>query len=343
VESQSDRAQALLKNVTLRQLRAFQAVARHLHFGKAARELDLTAPAVSIQIRELEAQIGMPLFERHGQGKSLSLTVTGEFLLGYTHKIFSTLKEAKGAISQFRNAGAGQIAVGMAPTAKYIVPLFLGRFHALHPQLQVHLVESRGDELQHRLQTGELDLAVMSRPPRPLAAYAEAFAAYPMGFVVAATHALAASPAVPREMLPQLHFLVREPGSASRAAFDEFQRSSRLDLAQVGEVPSNEVIKQAVLAGLGVGFLNLHTVGLERRTGQLRVLEVEGTPLTGQWFLLRTPMRPLTPAAESLRQFILRQGQDLLAAHVDQPALQRAGTAGAAATVCSGGVTSSAR
>lgn len=343
MESQSDRAQALLKNVTLRQLRAFQAAARHLHFGKAARELDLTAPAVSIQIRELEAQIGMPLFERHGHGKSLSLTVTGEFLLGYTQKIFSMLKEAKGAISQFRNAEAGQLAVGMVPTAKYIVPLFLGRFHALHPQLQVHLVESRGEELQHKLQTGELDLAVMSRPPRPLAAHAEAFAQYPMGFVVAAAHALAALPAVPREILPQLHFLVREPGAASRAAFDELQRSCRLDLAQVSEVPSNEVIKQAALAGLGVGFLNLHTVGLERRTGQLCVLEVEGTPLTGQWFLLRTPMRPLSPAAQSLREFILRQGQDLLAAHVDRPALQRGSTSAPAAAASSGSVTSSAR
>lgn len=304
-----------LKNVTLRQLRAFLVASRHLNFGKAARELDLTPQAVSIQIRELEEQVGLPLFERRGHGKSLGLTATGQYFLVYTQKIFSTLREAKGAISKFREIDAGHLTVGLVRTTKYIVPLLLAKFQEEHPHLTVQLVQGDGEQLLHQLQIGEIDLAIVSRPLRQIAAHVQPFADYPLGFVATPDHPVQRFAQVPREALAQFSFIVREPGSVTRAAFDAYLHQHRIHLPNVLELPSNETIKQAVMAGLGVGFLSLHTAGLELHNGLLCIPEVEGLPLVRQWSVARSPTRQLSPVAERFHQFILEQGDALLAAH----------------------------
>lgn len=306
-----------LKNVTLRQLRAFLVAAQHLNFGKAARELDLTPQAVSIQIRELESQVGFVLFDRRGQGKALSLTAAGQFFLAYVQTIFSTLKEAKGAFSALRNLDAGQLSVGMVRTTKYIVPPLLARFQQEHPHWKVHLVDGSSAQLQHRLQIGELDLAIVSRVPQPLAAHAQAFADYPLGFVTASDHPMRALAPVPRQALSQFDFIVREPGSVTRAAFDTYVQQQRIHLPRLLELPSNEAIKQAVMAGLGVGFISLHTVGLELRRGLICAPQVEGLPLQRQWSVVRTPTRQLSPAAQGFHDFVLARGRALLQAHFD--------------------------
>lgn len=306
-----------LKNVTLRQLRAFLIASRHLNFGKAARELDLTPQAVSIQIRELESQVGFPLFERKGHGKALSLTATGQFFLVYAQKIFSTLLEAKGAISMFRDVEAGHLTIGLVRTTKYIVPLLLSRFQEDHPHLSVRLIEGSGEQLLQKLEIGEIDLAIVSRPPRQIAAHTQAFADYPLGFVAAPDHPMQKFALVPREALAQFSFIVREPGSVTRAAFDAYLHRHRIHLPNLLELPTNETIKQAVMAGLGVGFLSLHTVGLELHNGLICTPRVEGLPLLRQWSVARTPTRQLSPASESFHQFILQQGNALLTAHFE--------------------------
>lgn len=315
MDIQSRSSDISLKNVTLRQLRAFSIAARHLNFGKAARELDLTPPAISIQIRELESQVGLPLFERRGQGKPLSLTVTGEFLLVYVQKIFSTLKEAKGAIGMFRDVEAGHLTVGMVRTAKYIVPPLLAKFQDEHPHLGVHLFEGSAEQLLHKLQLGEIDLVIVSRAPRQLAAHAQAFADYQLNLVAAPDHPIQKFSQAPQEALAQFNFFVREQGSVTRAAFDDYLHRHRIDPPNMVELPSNETIKQAVIAGLGVGFLSLHTISLELQSGLLRTLQMEGMPIVRQWFVASTPARQLSPAAESFRHFILEQGRSLLNQH----------------------------
>ncbi|MDD5000901.1 MAG: LysR substrate-binding domain-containing protein, partial [Thiomonas arsenitoxydans] len=177
-----------MKNATIRQLRVFSAAARHLHFGKAAQEMHLTPPAVSMQIRELESQVGLPLFER--QGKSVSLTLTGEYLVVYARKVLATLKDAEDAMARLRGIKAGRLTIGMVSTAQYFVPRLLARFHAEYPHVEVRLSVGNREQLVSHLQNSELDLAIMGRPPRDVATRAEPFAAHPMGIIAPPQHPL---------------------------------------------------------------------------------------------------------------------------------------------------------
>ncbi|MDY0330672.1 MAG: LysR substrate-binding domain-containing protein [Thiomonas sp.] len=300
-----------MKNVTLRQLRVFSSAARHLNFGKAAREMHLTPPAVSMQIRELESQVGLPLFER--QGKTVSLTVTGEYLLVYVRRILATLKDADDALARFRGIEAGRLTVGMVSTAKYFLPRMLARFRQEYPHVEVRLSVGNRESLVAQLQNSEVDLAVMGRPPRDLATRAEPFAAHPLGIIAAPGHPLLAGEEMPAEALGQFSFLIREPGSGTRAAFEEYQRQYQLDLPAVIEMDSNETIKQAVMAGMGISFLSLHTIGLELRSGLLAVAPVEGLPLVRRWYVVNSLSKLLSPAAETFRYFILEHGEAFLA------------------------------
>ena len=300
-----------MKNVTLRQLRVFNAAARHLNFGKAAREMHLTPPAVSMQIRELESQVGLPLFER--QGKSVSLTVTGEYLLVYVRKVLATLKDADDALARFRGIEAGRLTVGMVSTAKYFVPRLLAQFRQEYPHVEVRLSVGNREQLVAQLQNSEVDLAVMGRPPRDMATRAEPFAAHPLGVIAAPGHPLLAGDVMPAEALSQFGFIIREPGSGTRSAFEEYQRQYQLDLPTLTEMDSNETIKQAVMAGMGVSFLSLHTIGLELRSGLLAVAPVEGLPLVRRWHVVNSLSKLLSPAAETFRYFILEHGETFLA------------------------------
>ena len=300
-----------MKNVTLRQLKVFSAAARHLNFGKAAREMHLTPPAVSMQIRELESQVGLPLFER--QGKTVSLTVTGEYLLVYVRKILATLKDADDALARFRGIEAGRLTVGMVSTAKYFVPRLLAKFRQEYPHVEVRLSVGNREQLVTQLQNSEVDLAVMGRPPRDMATRAEPFAAHPLGIVVAPGHPLLAGDEMPAEALSHFAFIIREPGSGTRAAFEEYQRQYHLDLPTMTEMDSNETIKQAVMAGMGVSFLSLHTIGLELRSGLIAVPPVEGLPLVRRWYVVNSLSKLLSPAAETFRYFILEHGEAFLA------------------------------
>jgi len=300
-----------MKNVTLRQLRVFSSAARHLNFGKAARELHLTPPAVSMQIRELETQIGLPLFER--QGKTVSLTVTGEYLLVYVRKILATLKDADDALARFRGIEAGRLTVGMVSTAKYFVPRLLAKFRQDYPHVEVRLSVGNREQLVTQLQNSEVDLAIMGRPPRDMATRAEPFAAHPLGVIVPPGHPLLAGEVMPAEALGRFGFIIREPGSGTRAAFEEYQRQYQLDLPTVTEMDSNETIKQAVMAGMGVSFLSLHTIGLELQSGLLEVAPVEGLPLVRRWYVVNSLAKLLSPAAETFRYFVLEHGESFLA------------------------------
>lgn len=326
-----------MKNVTLRQLRVFNAAARHLNFGKAAREMHLTPPAVSMQIRELESQVGLPLFER--QGKSVSLTVTGEYLLVYVRKILATLKDADDALARFRGIEAGRLTVGMVSTAKYFVPRLLAQFRNEYPHVEVRLSVGNREQLVSQLQNSEVDLAVMGRPPRDMATRAEPFAAHPLGIIAAPGHPLLAGDVMPAEALSQFGFIIREPGSGTRSAFEEYQRQFHLDLPTITEMDSNETIKQAVMAGMGVSFLSLHTIGLELRSGLLAVAPVEGLPLVRRWYVVNSLSKLLSPAAETFRYFILEHGETFLAENfgalqplpIEHPAAMAAAAAGSKA------------
>ncbi len=306
-------------NITFRQLRVFAEVARGLSFARAAETLHLTPPAVTMQVKELERHVGLQLLERGG--RSVALTTAGEYFLVYAKRLLATLKDADDAMARFQRLEIGALTIGMVSTAKYFVPRLLASFRQEHPGVDVRLeVTQNRDQLLDLLQANDCDLAVMGRPPKELATRVEPFAAHPLVFVAAPGHPAFMKARPPLSELAGFPFIVREPGSGTRSAMEGFFHERRFAPQITMEMSSNETIKQAVMAGMGISFLSLHTIGLELKCGLMQIVEVEGAPLMRVWNLVRLQSKLLSPAAEAFRLFMLKEGEAYLAAH-DAPLL----------------------
>jgi LysR family transcriptional regulator, low CO2-responsive transcriptional regulator len=301
-------------NITFRQLRVFAEVARGLSFARAAETLHLTPPAVTMQVKELERHVGLQLLERGG--RSVALTTAGEYFLVYAKRLLATLKDADDAMARFQRLETGVLTIGMVSTAKYFVPRLLASFRQEHPGVDVRLqVTQNRDQLLDLLQANDCDLAVMGRPPKELATRVEPFAAHPMVFVAAPGHPAFMMVHPPLSELAGFPFIVREQGSGTRSAMEGFFRERRFEPLITMEMSSNETIKQAVMAGMGISFISLHTIGLELKCGLMQIVEVEGAPLMRVWNLVRLKSKLLSPAAEAFRLFMLKEGEAYLAAH----------------------------
>lgn len=300
-----------MKNATFRQLKVFNEVARHLSFIRAAENLHLTPPAVTMQIKELEGHVGAPLFER--RGKQVSLTTTGEYMLVYARKILSTLKDAEDAAARLQRAEAGVLTIGLVSTAKYFMMKMLAEFRKKHPGVELKLALGNRDQLVQMLQNNEVDIAVMGRPPKELQTRAEPFAAHPHVFIAAPGHALTKQAQLTPEDLRLYDFIVREVGSGTRVAMEKFMSDAKVEPRLNMQLKSNEMIKQAVMAGLGLGFISLHTIGQELSQGLIEILPVDGSPVVRAWNVVHTQSKMLSPAAEAFRYFILENGEAHLA------------------------------
>ncbi len=303
-----------MKNVTLRQLRVFASVARHLSFARAAAELNLTPPAVSMQIKELEAEVGLPVFDR--SSRKVSLTMVGEYLLAHTRRVLSSMRDAEDLVARFRGLRTGPLDVGMVSTAKYFLPRLLAQFRTEHPGIEIRLqVCENREQIVSLMQQGEVELAVMGRPPKGWPTRAEPYALHPHVLVTAVDHPFTRMEEVPARLLSDEGFIVREPGSGTRAALDEFLHAHHLTARVAMQMSSNEAIKQAVMCGMGVALLSLHTVGLELEHELIATPNVEGLPVMRRWHVVNNLAKTLSPAAEAFRCFVLERGEAFLAAH----------------------------
>ena len=300
-----------MKNATFRQLRFFNAVARHLSFAKAAVAMHVSAPAVTMQIKDLEAEVGMPLFER--QGRKVSLTTTGEYMLVYSRKMLALLKDAEDAAARLQRIETGTLTIGLVGTTTYFIPALLNQFLKEHEGIELKLMVGNRSELVQWLQNSEVDIAIMGKAPDELPTRAEPFAANPLVFVASPEHPLAGEMGLRAEDLRQQAFIVREPGSGTRSAMESFFTQARLQPRYSMELQSNDAIKQAVMANLGLGFLSLHTIALELQTKKLCVLPVTGAPLVRAWNVVHPLSKLLSPAAEAFRYFVLEHAETALA------------------------------
>ena len=297
-----------MKNVTLRQLRVFASVARHLSFARAAEELHLTPPAISMQVKELEEQVGLPLFDR--SGRTVSLTTVGEYVLAHAKRVLAVMKDAEDMVARFRGLQGGELNVGMVTTANFFLPQLLALFRAEHPNVDVRLhVGNNREQLVRLMQNHDVELTVMGRPPKELATRAEPFAMHPHVLATALDHPFTRMERVPAAALAREGFIVREQGSGTRAALEEFMAEHRLGLQVTMEMASNEAIKQAVMAGMGVSLLSLHTIGLEVEHGLIATPEVEGLPVMRRWHVVHNLAKTLSPAAEAFRYFMLERAE----------------------------------
>ena len=306
-------------NLSFRQLRVFLEVAQRGGVTAAAQTLHLTPPAVSMQIKELENQVGLPLFNR--QGRTMTLSTAGEYFVVHAKRMLGALRDADNAMARFKKLEHGHLTVGMVSTAKYFVPRLLGQFRQDHPGIDVRLTVANNREgLVRQMEAGEVDLSIMGRPPPELSARSEPFAAHPLVFVCPPGHPLMAIGHPPLKSLAPYPFIVREQGSGTRDVMERFFNDRGFEPQITMEMSSNEAIKQAVMAGMGISFLSLHTMGLELSLGLLMRVDVEDTPVMRTWHVVHLQSKVLSPAAEAFRYFVIERGEPLLIEH-DTPLL----------------------
>ncbi|HET8693923.1 MAG: LysR family transcriptional regulator [Burkholderiales bacterium] len=300
-----------MRRVTFRQLRVFTEVARQLSFSRAAESLHLTPPAVTMQVKELESHIGLPLFER--QGRQISLTMAGEYFLVYAKRMLSTMKDAENVMARFKRVETGVLTIGMISTAGYFMPALLAQFQREHPGVDVRLDIAKDlDTLVQRMQANEVDLAVTGRPPKEYALRSEPFAGHPMVFVCPPGHPLLGVGHPPLQALVHYPLIAREPGSEVRYVLDKYLREKRLAPIIAMEVASSEAIKSSVMAGMGIALLSLHAVATELRHGLLHLVDFEGTPIMRTWNIVHEASKVLSPAAEAFRYYLIEHAETWL-------------------------------
>src|SRR5262245_27713198 len=299
-----------LKRVTLRQLRIWSLVAEHLSFSKAARELHLTQPAISIQVKQLQESAGVPLFEQIG--KKLHLTEAGRELARYAATVNDLLREAEETLASHRGITGGIVRIGVVSTAKYFAPSMLAAFTHLHRDVRINLSVANREDIIRVLSDNAIDLAIMGRPPKGLRTVASPFAKHPLVIIAPADHPLARRQHIPLKQLANETFLMREPGSGTRMSMERTFKDRGVPYRTGMEISSNETIKQAVMAGLGVAFLSIHTAGLEPGAGRLAVLDVTGLPIMRDWYVIHLKDKRLTPVASALKEFLLANGARII-------------------------------
>ncbi len=296
--------------MTLRQLRVFEAVARHTNFSRAAEELHLTQPAVSTQVKELAAHVGLPLFER--LGRKTYLTPAGEELLQCARSIALRLRETDDAVAQLKGVTGGRLNVAVISAGDYFFPRVLAEFARRQPGVTFNLTVHNREGLLREIADNLTDLAVMVRPPSDPDTVAVSFAPHPYVIVAAPDHPLAGVSSIPRDALTKERFVQRERGSDTWNSMREVFGKRFARLSTTMEIRSTETIKQMVVAGMGIAFLSAHTIGLELKAGVLTVLDVEGFPAMLNWYLVHHRAKRLPPVALAFKDFLLREGAPLL-------------------------------
>jgi LysR family transcriptional regulator, low CO2-responsive transcriptional regulator len=310
-----------MRDATFRQLSIFAALARHLSFSRAAEVLHLTQPAVSMQVRELERIVGLALYEK--SGRRIALTDAGRELLRHANAAADLQRGARESMDNLRGLRTGTLKLSAVSTAKYFTPALLAAFTRQHPDLAVRFSVGNRQEVVADLANNDTDVVIMGRPPRELDTESVAIAPHPLGIIAPPAHPLARRRRIPLAQVAQEPFLIREQGSGTRASMEHVFRDRGLAWRSTMEFSSNETIKQAVIAGMGISFISLHTAGLELQTGRLVLLDVAGLPIVRDWHVIHSRDKRLPPAAVAFRQFLLQQGAATIERAVGLPALAR--------------------
>jgi DNA-binding transcriptional LysR family regulator len=296
---------------TLRQLQVFEKVASHLNYSRAAEELFLSQPAVSMQIKQLEAHIGLPLFEQ--MGKKIFLTEAGRELFHYSRTITQQLAEMQAVFSEMKGLGQGRLTLSVVNTANYFTPQLLAKFCRRYPGINVNLHVANRDAVLKQLADNSTDLAIMGQPPDGIDVSAESFLENPLVVIAAPGHALAQLRRVKFARLAEETFLSREPGSGTRSAMERVFAEHKIQPHISMEMETNEAIKQAVQAGMGLGILSLHSIELELETGRLALLNVEHFPLLRHWYVVHRSNKRLSGAALAFKDFLLTEAESMTA------------------------------
>ncbi|MBI3899576.1 MAG: LysR family transcriptional regulator [Gammaproteobacteria bacterium] len=299
-----------MRHITFRQLTVFASVAANRSFSRAAEDLCLTQPAVSMQIKQLEDRVGLPLFEK--MGKRIYLTEAGTTLARHANTIAQQLRVAEEDLSALRGGHVSPLNIGMVSAAKYFAVRLLADFCRQCPNIELRLNVQNRERTLELLADNQIDLAIMDDTPQEIDTVAESFAEHPYFFIANYDHALVNKHRILLETLNSEFFLVREPKSGTRILTDRYFLENNFRPKAVLELDCNETIKQAVMAGMGIAFLSAYAVALELQVGRLSRLKVIGTPVVSEWFAVRRTEKQLPRVAETFCQFLHQEGKQTM-------------------------------
>jgi DNA-binding transcriptional LysR family regulator len=299
-----------MRNVTIRQLQMFVGAADASSFARAAESLHVSPAAVSFQIKQIEDMTGFSVFERIG--KKVALTDAGKILLIYARIILQGVQDADQGLMALRGFIGGRVTLGAVSTAKYIVPHVLARFQTLYPGVTINLRFGNRQQITEALQHGEIELAVMGQPEDTADVLATPFAAHPSVIIAWPNHRLAQAPSLAINDLAAERLIMREDGSGTRLLMEQACLAAGFSPRIGMTTDSNETIKQAVMAGMGIAVISRHTIGLELALGLVCTLPVQGFPVLRSWFVVRRRSMPMMPGHSRLHAFLLENGQSVI-------------------------------
>lgn len=300
-----------MQNATLHQLKVFEAVARHSSFTRAAEELFLTQPTVSMQVKQLSKTVGLPLFEQ--VGKKLFLTAAGKELYATCQDIFQRLTEFEIAIADLKGLKQGTLRIAVVTTAKYVIPRILGPFCQRYPGIDISLTVTNHQYVLDSLASNRDDLYILSQLPDDSDAEVHPFMENPLVVLAPRSHPLALEKDIPLARVAEEPFIMREPGSGTRKAIQKLFDEHGLPLKVKLDLGSNEAIKQAIAGGMGLSVLSKHTLALEGLKNQLIVLDVEGFPIERYWYVVHPSGKQLSAIAQAFFDYLLNEGKQVAA------------------------------
>lgn len=296
-------------HATLHQFKVFEATARHGSFTRAAEELYLTQPTVSMQVKQLTKALGLPLFEQ--VGKRLYLTDAGRELYATCHDIFEKLDQLEMRVADLKGMKQGRLKLAVITTAKYFVPRLLGPFCQRYPGIDVSLIVTNHERAIDRLMNNQDDLYVMSQLPENIDIEVHPFLDNPLVVMAPKNHPLAREKNISLERLSKEPFIMRESGSGTRKAVQDMFEENNIEVKVRLELGSNEAIKQAIAGGLGLSVLSCHTLTPEGDTGELTILDVEKFPIDRQWYVVHLGSKQLSVVASTFLDYLNAEARHL--------------------------------
>ena len=305
-------------NYSLRQLEVVEAIARLKSYTKAAKALYLTQPAVSIQVRQLEEQVGQRIFEQIG--KRIDLTQAGQAVYEAAQDVLTRLKRMEIALAEVQGEMRGPLSISVVTTAEAFVPYLLQEFCKRYPLVQMQLTVSNREHVLDRMVNNQDDLVLMGLTGDDLAVEAIPFMNNPLVWIASPQHPLVKLSKISLEQLAQETVLIREKGSGTRKVIENAFGQRKLQIHQLRELGSIEAIKNGVMAGMGISLASAHNLTFELATGALSLLEVEGFPLERMWYAVRLKGKQPTLVAKTFVEFLQNEAEGVLTAWQKQVA-----------------------
>jgi LysR family transcriptional regulator, low CO2-responsive transcriptional regulator len=299
-----------MRDPSIKQLRLLRAAARGGSFAAAAQECHVTPPAVTMQMHQLEGDVGLPLFERNG--RDFELTAAGREVLAAAERIEVVLADCAAGLAALKSLASGRVTVGVVSTAKYFAPQMLAAFARSHPGIDIELVVGNREDTIAAFKNGRLDVAIMGRPPQDTEVESAPIGEHPQVIIAPPDHPLARKRSILPRAIAGETILMREVGSGTRLVAENFLAKHGIKPHIGMEISSNETIKQAVMAGLGIAFISAHTIAAEIGHGRLIALDIIGLPEMREWFVVRLAAKRMMPAARALRDFLVAEGRRFL-------------------------------